>query len=479
MPTSSYEITVSNFNGTTPCESYSVYTGITHDIDDADYVEDVNVPVSGYTLSLNVDSSYDNVYLFIEHCDGHINSVPTSTPKLQGGYQLVFVDLRCDDCISQIIPTPTPTGTNTPTVTPTPTTTSTDVTPTPTITPTPTVTPTGTSTPTATPTGTPTGTSTITPTPAEGCYCYEFNIDEREFGEYGGPILQYLDCSLTPQSIGFSGVGGFSGYCISSITDWYRYNGPEESDIVPIEFSTYTNTLNPCTIDGDCIVTGEPTPTPTLTPTATPTITPTPTLTPTGTSTPTLTPTGTNTPTATPTGTSTPTATTTEQSTPTPTESRPCNCYTVECSNPEGCSVTYEDCNGVLFVDSISGSTTINLCGNIVNLDQPNLIITNTGNACVFDGEIYSCLTECQCANIYIDERDLIASDDGIVYVSMIKCDGTEIITQYNSPATYVACVQVINSIYILKLGIQSAPSYSTATIIPGSNCTVDNDCMS
>jgi hypothetical protein len=99
MPTSSYEITVSNFNGTTPCQSYSVYTGTTHDIDDADYVEDVNVPVSGYTLSLDIDSSYTGVYLFIEHCDGHINSVPSSTPKLQGGYQLVFVDLRCNDCI--------------------------------------------------------------------------------------------------------------------------------------------------------------------------------------------------------------------------------------------------------------------------------------------------------------------------------------------------------------------------------------------
>ena len=474
MPTSSYEITVSNFNGTTPCESYSVYTGTTHNIDDADYVEDVNVPVSGYTLSLSVDSSYDNVYLFIEHCDGHINSVPTSTPKLQGGYQLVFVDLRCDDCISQTIPTPTPTTTST-NVTPTPT-----VTPTGTITPTatptgtatPTLTPTGTSTPTATPTGTATGTPTetgtptITPTPAEGCYCYEFFIDEREFTEFGGPILQYLDCSLTPQSIGFSGIGGFSGYCISSVTDWYRYTGYGETDIAVIEFSTYTNTLNPCTIDSDCIVTGEPTPTPTLTPTGTST----PTLTPTAT--PTITPT----PTLTPTGTITPTATTTEQSTPTPTESIPCNCYIVECSNPEGCSVTYENCNGTLVIDSIPGSYTGNVCGNIVNLEQPNLVITNTGNACFFDGEFYSCL-ECQCANINIDDRDLGASDDGIVYVSMIKCDGTEIITQYNSPATYVACVQVINSIYILKLGIPSAPLYSTTTLL-GFPCSYDEDCM-
>ena len=380
MPTSSYEITVSNFNGITPCQSYSVYSGITHDIDDADYVEDVNVPVSGYTLSLNVDSSYDNVYLFIEHCDGHINSVPTSTPKLQGGYQLVFVDLRCDDCISQTIPTPTPTSTSTPTstLTTTPTGTSTP-TETPTGTRTPTDTPTETSTPTATPTGTPTETSTptITPTP--------------------------------------------SG-------------------------------------------------------TVTPTLTPTGTGTPTGTITPTATPTPTLTPTATPTGTNTPTATTTEQSTPTPTESIPCNCYIVECSNPEGCSVTYENCNGTLVIDSIPGSYTGNVCGNIVNLEQPNLVITNTGNACFFDGEFYSCL-ECQCTNINIDDRDLAASDDGIVYVSMIKCDGTEIITQYNSPATYVACVQVINSIYILKLGIPSAPLYSDTTLL-GFPCSYDEDCM-
>jgi hypothetical protein len=130
---------------------------------------------------------------------------------------------------------------------------------------------------------------------------------------------------------------------------------------------------------------------------------------------------------------------------------------------------------------TISGSTTINLCGSITDLEQIGMIITPTGNPCLLVGETYSCsgLTECQCANINIDVRDLGASDDGIVYVSMIKCDGAEIITQYNSPATYVACVQVINSIYIYKLGIQSSPSYSTATIIPGSNCTVDNDCMS
>jgi len=36
--------------------------------------------------------------VFVEHCDGHINPTPSSSPKLQGGYQLSLVNLRCDDC---------------------------------------------------------------------------------------------------------------------------------------------------------------------------------------------------------------------------------------------------------------------------------------------------------------------------------------------------------------------------------------------
>lgn len=139
MPTLNYQISVTNFNGTTPCQSYSVYTGTTYDIDSADYVEDVTVPVSGYTLSLDVDSSYNGVYLFIEHCDGHISSVPSSTPKLQGGYQLVFVDLRCSECNGTgARPEQTPTITITPTYSQT-------VTPTRTPTRTPTLTPTNSS----------------------------------------------------------------------------------------------------------------------------------------------------------------------------------------------------------------------------------------------------------------------------------------------------------------------------------------------
>lgn len=144
MPNSQYQITISNFTGSTPCTTYDVYTGITHSIDSATFVESVpSNSISGHIVQLDVDSSYTHVFLFIEHCDGHVNSVPNATPKLQGGYQLVLVDLRCDDCISSepTIPTLTPTSTSTPTLTQTPTLTPTS-TSTPTLTQTPTLTPT-------------------------------------------------------------------------------------------------------------------------------------------------------------------------------------------------------------------------------------------------------------------------------------------------------------------------------------------------
>jgi len=498
MPTSLYQITVSNFNGTTPCQSYSVYTGTTHDIDDADYVEDVNVPVSGYTLTLDIDSSYTGVYLFIEHCDGHINSVPSSTPKLQGGYQLVFVDLRCDNCIGERpagTPTPTITPTYSQTITPTYSQTVTPtysqtVTPTYSQTITPTINASATPTPTYSQTVTPTYSQTVTPTYSqtvtptltpmveEECYCYTFTIDEREFGDYGGPIVEYLDCSLTPQSVGFSGVGTFSGYCISSITNWYRFVGPELTDIAEIEFSTYTNTMNPCTVDGDCIVTGEPTPTPTptysqtVTPTRTPTLTPTYSQTITPTYSQTVTPTQTITITETPINEPTPTLTPTQ----TPINETPCNCYTVECTSGDGCPITYENCLGELIMVSIAGSYTTSICGNIVDLEQPNLIITNTGNACFFDGEIYTCL-ECNCTTIQITEQDIAASDTNRVYVEVIPCSGgTSTTLQYSVPGTYRKCLQSVISIYILVGGNQTAPGTSTA-IMGTVACSTDNDC--
>lgn len=152
MPSySQYQITINNFTGHTPCDGYYVYTGLTSDINNSSYLNGITtlIPiVSGYTFTVTILSSISYIYLFIEHCDGHVTSVPSSLPKLQGGYQVEKVDLRCDDCYepcdscnytinvnqgNYIYPTPS--------ITPTPSETSSIITPSPSPTPTPTPTP--------------------------------------------------------------------------------------------------------------------------------------------------------------------------------------------------------------------------------------------------------------------------------------------------------------------------------------------------
>ena len=155
-----YEITITDFTGNTPCNGYYVYTGLTTNINGANYINGINglIPiVNGYTFIIVLLCSISKIYLFIEHCDGHVNSVPDSIPKFQGGYQLSTIDLRCDDCYEQCdscdfvidvsqggyifpspIPQPTPSFTPSPSFTPTPSVSfGLSTTPTPTPTPTP------------------------------------------------------------------------------------------------------------------------------------------------------------------------------------------------------------------------------------------------------------------------------------------------------------------------------------------------------
>ena len=96
---SQYQITINNFTGQTPCNGYYVYTGLTTDVNNANFINGITslIPiVNGYVFNVQLLSSISKIYLFIEHCDGHIPSVPI--PKLQGGYQIVSVDLTCSDC---------------------------------------------------------------------------------------------------------------------------------------------------------------------------------------------------------------------------------------------------------------------------------------------------------------------------------------------------------------------------------------------
>lgn len=98
-----YQVTITNFSGLTPCTGYYVLTGTTTDITSANYINGTStlIPISsgGYTFDLLVDSSYDHIYVFVEHCDGYVTPPPSSTPKNQGGYQMSYVDLRCTTCV--------------------------------------------------------------------------------------------------------------------------------------------------------------------------------------------------------------------------------------------------------------------------------------------------------------------------------------------------------------------------------------------
>jgi len=303
MPNSQYQVQISKFTSKTPCANFDIFSGTTHDINTATFVSTVSASsISGYTVSLSVDSTYTYVYLFIEHCDNHINSVPTSTPKLQGGYQVVLVDLRCDDCISvytgpvatntptptvtstststpTLTETPTPTTTNTPTLTETPTltpTTGSTSTPTPTTTSTPTLTetPTLTSTPTLTETPTLTSTPTLTPTPTTT----------------NTPTLTATNTPTTTQTYGISCDDCWAYTVVANPTATIQwYNCDESSGYQVLSDNTPFNItcaveLSVVVIGGAANITqgsycGNTCPTPTPTPTSTP-----PTLTPTTTS---------------------------------------------------------------------------------------------------------------------------------------------------------------------------------------------------
>ena len=131
-----YNVTISNFAGLTPCSGYYIYTGLTSNINNANYINGnsslISITGTTYTFQLNAESSITSVFIFIKHCE--IES-----------YKMSLIDLRCSDCVMvPSSPTPTPTITSTPTITPT-------ATPTITLTPTPTSTSAGSPTPTPTP----------------------------------------------------------------------------------------------------------------------------------------------------------------------------------------------------------------------------------------------------------------------------------------------------------------------------------------
>jgi hypothetical protein len=205
-----------------------VYTGLTTNINNANFINGITtlIPVvNGYVFNIQLLSSIPKIYLFIEHCDGHVSSVPSSVPKLQGGYQIVSVDLTCSDCyepIPSITPSITPTPTITPSITPTisvtPSLTPTSsLTPsiTPTISVTPSLTPTSSLTPSITPTisVTPsiTPTSSLTPsvTPSPTICCRTWTLTDT-----GAHVhFNWVDCNGVSQTWNSGGFNGSNTVC--------------------------------------------------------------------------------------------------------------------------------------------------------------------------------------------------------------------------------------------------------------------------
>ena len=80
-----YNVTISNFAGLTPCSGYYIYTGLTSNISNANYINGNSslIPITGttYSFQLDAESSITSVFVFIKHCE--IDS-----------YKMSLIDLR-------------------------------------------------------------------------------------------------------------------------------------------------------------------------------------------------------------------------------------------------------------------------------------------------------------------------------------------------------------------------------------------------
>lgn len=85
-----YSVTISNFQNLSPCSGYYVYTGLTSNFNNANYINGLNslttITGSTYTFQLDVLSTITSVFVFIEHCDGV-------------SHRTSLLDLRCSDCV--------------------------------------------------------------------------------------------------------------------------------------------------------------------------------------------------------------------------------------------------------------------------------------------------------------------------------------------------------------------------------------------
>lgn len=92
-------ITITNQYDNGVCDQYNIYTGTTYNIDNSNFLGTHSLPHSwdGGTYT-------GPLYVFVEHCDGHIDPPPSDNPKKQGGFQVKLLNIDCEQCP----PNPTP-----------------------------------------------------------------------------------------------------------------------------------------------------------------------------------------------------------------------------------------------------------------------------------------------------------------------------------------------------------------------------------
>jgi hypothetical protein len=93
-----YPLTITNISGTTtPCNSYNVYVNDTITIPSTPFAANVaaSTLASGYHFIYPYSGTSTTLYVFLEHCDGHVQSIPGDTPKEQGAYQINAVHITC------------------------------------------------------------------------------------------------------------------------------------------------------------------------------------------------------------------------------------------------------------------------------------------------------------------------------------------------------------------------------------------------
>ena len=92
-------ITITNQYDNGVCDQYNIYTGTTYNIDNSNLLGTHSLP---HTWD---GGSYTGpLYVFVEHCDGHIDPPPSDNPKKQGGFQVKLLNIDCEQCP----PNPTP-----------------------------------------------------------------------------------------------------------------------------------------------------------------------------------------------------------------------------------------------------------------------------------------------------------------------------------------------------------------------------------